>query len=98
MEENTCQKFRLKNIDETTNYLIEEIIQNELISKNHKKAFTFLNCVEHILILCPTIPEYVSISAFTSLVGILIEITSSAVGLKICVITAAIKISKQVNN
>ena len=64
MEENTCQKFRLKNIDETTNYLIEEINQNELISKNHKKAFTFLNCVEHILILCPTIPEYVSISTF----------------------------------
>ena len=33
----------------------------------------------------------VSISAFASLVGISIGITSSVIGLKICVITAAIK-------
>ena len=29
------RKIRLKNIDETRNYLIEEIIQNELISQNY---------------------------------------------------------------
>ena len=34
-EENISQDFRLKNIDETKNYLIEAINQNELISKNH---------------------------------------------------------------
>ena len=33
----------------------------------------------------------VSISAFSSLVGIPIESTSSAIGLKICAITAGIK-------
>ena len=32
-EENISQEFRLKNIDEARNYLIEEIKQNELISK-----------------------------------------------------------------
>ena len=45
-EENISQEFRLKNIDETTNYLIEERNRNELMSKKHKKvsisAFSFL--------------------------------------------------------
>ena len=35
-EENICQEFRLKNIDETRYYSIEEINWNELISKKHK--------------------------------------------------------------
>ena len=34
-EENISQEFRLKNIDETKNYFIEEINQNELISKKY---------------------------------------------------------------
>ena len=34
------QKFRLKYIDETRNYLIEEINQNGLISKRHRKLCT----------------------------------------------------------
>ena len=38
-----------------------------------------------------TVSGCVSISAFVSLVGISIEITSSAVGLKICITTAGIK-------
>ena len=46
-----------------------------------------LNYIEHLLILVSTITSCVSISAFTSLVGIPISITSSAIGLKICVIT-----------
>ena len=39
-EENIGQEFRLKNIDETRNYLIEEINRNELMSKKHKKICT----------------------------------------------------------
>ena len=31
------QEYRLKNIDETRNYFIEEINQNRLMSKKHKK-------------------------------------------------------------
>ena len=30
-----------KNVDETRNYLIEEINQNELMSKKHKKFVQF---------------------------------------------------------
>ena len=33
--ENISQKYRLKNIDETRNYLLEEIGQSELMSRKH---------------------------------------------------------------
>ena len=46
-EENISQEFRLKNIDETKNYFIEEINQNELMSKKHKKVCTALIYIEH---------------------------------------------------
>ena len=36
VEENISQEFRLKNTKETRNYVIEEINQNELMSKKHK--------------------------------------------------------------
>ena len=52
---------------------------------------TFLNYIEHFLILGSTVTGCVSISVFASLVGIPIRIASSAIGLKIFVITAAIK-------
>ena len=35
----TYQVFILKNIDEARNYLIEEINQNELMSKKYKKVY-----------------------------------------------------------
>ena len=69
-EENISQELRLKNIDETRNYLIEEINRNELRSEKHKKVCTTLNYVEHFLILCSIITGCISISAFASLVGI----------------------------
>ena len=40
-EGNISQEFRLKNINETRNYLIEEINQNELTIKNNKKIIEF---------------------------------------------------------
>ena len=36
------QELRLKNIDETRNYFIEEIEQNELMSKRLNKVCTTL--------------------------------------------------------
>ena len=48
------QKSRLKNIDETRNYLTEEINRNELMSKKHKKVCITLNSVGHFLILDST--------------------------------------------
>ena len=90
-EENISQEFTLKNIDETRNYLIKEINQNELISKKYKKAYRALNYDEDLLILISTVTECVSISAFVSLVGIPKGTTISAIALKICLILAGIK-------
>ena len=50
VEENISQEFRLKNIDETRNYFLEEIKQNELMSRKHKKVRTTLNYIEDFLI------------------------------------------------
>ena len=61
------------------------------MSKNHKNVYRVLNYIENLLILVSTVTGCISISDFASLVGISIGITSSAIGLKICVITAGIK-------
>ena len=84
-EENMNQEFRLEKIDEIRNYLIEEINQNELMSKKQRKVCRVLNYIDHSLIAISTITECVSISASASLVGIPLGITSSATGVNICV-------------
>ena len=61
------------------------------MSTKHKKLCTTLNYVEHFLILASTITGCISFSAFASLIGIPIEITSSAKGLKICAIISRTK-------
>ena len=78
----------MKEIGEIRNYLIEEINGNELMRKKHKKVCRVLNYTDHSLIVTSTITECFSISTFASLVGIPIGITSSAIGLNICIITA----------
>ena len=61
------------------------------MSKKHRKVCRCLNYIDHLFIVISTIAECVSISVLVSLVGILIGITSSANGLKICAITTGIK-------
>ena len=61
IEESISQGFRLKNIDETKNYLIKKINRNELISKKHKKVCITLHYMEHFLILASEITVCVSI-------------------------------------
>ena len=51
VKENISQKFKWKNVNETRNYFLEEIEQNELMSRKYKKVCTTLNCIEHFLIL-----------------------------------------------
>ena len=55
-----------------------------------------MNYIEHLLILICTFIVHVSISAFASLVGITTGITSSAIGLQVCVIVAGIENYKSV--
>ena len=90
------QEFKLKNIDETRNYFLNETEQNELMSKKHKKVCITLNYIEHFLILASTITGCISISTFASLFSIPIGIKSSVIVLKICAITAGIKNYKSI--
>ena len=71
---------KARNIDETRNYLLDEIRHNDFMSKKYKKTCKYLNYVGHLLI-----------SAFASLVFVPVGITSSAVEIKSCAITAGTK-------
>ena len=66
-----CQEIRLKSIDETRNYFIKEIGQNELISKKKVCTTSFFGYWMHF-----------NLSVFVSLLGTPIGIRSFAVGLK----------------
>ena len=66
------------------------------MSKKHKNVYRVLNYIENLLILISTVTGCASISDFGSLVGIPVGITSSAIGLKICVIIAGIKKYKSI--
>ena len=96
VKENISQKFKLKNIDETRNYFLKEIKQNELISRKHKKICTTLNYSENFLILASTIIGCIWISSFASFLGIPIGITSSVIGLRICAAAAWVKKCKSI--
>ena len=67
------------------------------MSKKHKKVCRVLNYINYSLTVISTTTGCVFISAFTSLVGIPIGTASSAIGLKICVITAGNKKYQSIN-
>ena len=69
------QEFRLKNIDETWDYFLEEIEQNKLMSRKHKRVFTTLDYIEYFLILNSTITGCIWVSDFASLLDISIGIS-----------------------
>ena len=61
------------------------------MSEKYKKTCKYSNYAEPLLILVSTVTSCISISVFPSLVAIPEGITSSAVGIKVCAITAGIK-------
>ena len=66
------------------------------MSEKYKKTCKYLKYVKHLLILVSTVTGCVSISAFVSLVCVPMGIASSAVGIKICAVTAGIKNYKSI--
>ena len=91
MAEKASLEFKLRIIDETRNDLLNERKHNGLMSEKYKKTCKYLNYVEQLLILVSTVTGRISISAFASLFCVTVSITSSAVVIKICTITAGIK-------
>ena len=53
-------------------------------SKKDKTVSATLNYIKHLLILASAVSECIATSVFVSLVGMLIDVTSSAEGLKSC--------------
>ena len=90
VKENTSLKIRQKKLDEVKNYLLQDI-KHDLMSKKQKKMSRTLNYFEHSLLFISAVTDCVLIFAFVSLVRIPIGISSSAVLLKICALTAEIK-------
>ena len=59
-------EFRLRKVDETRIYLLDEIKRNDLLCEKYKKTCNYLNYAEHSLILVSTVTYCVSVSAFAS--------------------------------
>ena len=87
----TSLDFRLKKIDKTRIYLLEEIKHNELMSEKHKKVYRALNYFEHFLVFIFVVSGCASTSALPSLDCLPEGIASFAVRLKICAIISLIK-------
>ena len=62
------------------------------MSEKHKKLCRDLNYFEYFLIFYFAVVNVVQISAFVSLAGVCVDITNSAVGLKICALTTGINL------
>ena len=58
------------------------------MNEKYKNTCKYFNYVEHLLILGSTVPSCISFFAFASLLCVPVGITSSAVGINICAITA----------
>ena len=83
------------------NISLDFILKNKklyfILSEKHKEVCKDSNCSEHFLVFISAISGCVLILAFASLVGVPVGITSSAVGLKTCTLTAGIKKFKSIN-
>ena len=55
MVEESSLEFRLRKVVETTNYLLDEIKNNDLKNEKYERLCKNLNYVEHVLILASTI-------------------------------------------
>ena len=91
VEENISEEFRLKNVDETRKYLLEETEQNELMSRKHKKVCAALIIFNNFLFQFSAITGSISVSSSASLLVIPIRIKSSAIELKDYAITTGFK-------
>ena len=66
------------------------------MSQKHKNVSPILNYIDHFLIFTSTNTGCILISAFSSLIGIPLGITSSTAGFKICASAAGIRKHKPI--
>ena len=68
----------------------------DLMNEKHKKTFKYLNYVKRLFNLASKITSCVLISAFLSLFCVPVDITSSAFGIKLWIITSKTKKCKYI--
>ena len=91
-------EFRFKEIDKTRNYFIEEIKQNKLISKKHKRICKILKYISHLLTLASsTVTRCVPISTLALLTGIPVDFPSYAIVINFFIMITGIKKYKPIN-
>ena len=78
--------FNLKKIDETRNYILEEIKHNDLMSRKRKIMCRALNYFEYFLV-------FISVVS-----GVAVGFASSVEGFNICAVTAGIKTYEPIIN
>ena len=61
------------------------------MSEKHEKVCRILNYFKHFLVFVSSVSGFILVSLFPSLIGVSLGIASSAVGIKICVISAEFK-------
>ena len=66
------------------------------MSKKYRKAYNYLNHIEHLLILVSIVTGWASIPSFALLVCVPVDIRSSSVETKLCAITGGIKRYKSI--
>ena len=66
------------------------------MSEKYKKTCKYLNYLAHLIVLVLTVTGSILICAFASLVFVPVRIISSALGIKICVISTGIKKYKSI--
>ena len=93
---NINHKFRLRKIDKIWNFFIEEIKQNELISKKQKQICKILRYTKHLFNLASTGTEYVLVADFASLVDIPVNIPNFVTTMNVLVLTVWIKMYKSI--
>ena len=90
IEENIISNFRLRKIDETRNYFLEEIKNNFMVSQKLKKVWKFEKN-DTLLVLVSAFTGCISISAFDLFLSAPRGISNSAIGFKNRTITVGIK-------
>ena len=95
-KENVSLDFILKNNWWDMKLCLRRNKTYELMIEKHKKKCGALNYFEHFLVFASTVNGHVSISVFASLIGVPVGILSSAIGLKMCALTAGSKKYKSI--
>ena len=84
---NDQQQFRLRNSNEIKNYFIAKIKERELMSKRLSKYIASFDYFDKSLIVLSAVTGSISISSFTTLIGVPVGMISASCSLAFSITT-----------